>query len=130
MVSDMYYHIRCMHVKYPLNRDNRFVKTVITKKYLNCINLQLAIRIWKNHSFQTCITRPPIFVSNLRPIDLLVIVEPRSKVFFYERRTDGRTDGRTDIASDNIIKVVFFEKKKLLTSLVIYLIAIIIDLLL
>ena len=67
----MHYRIRYMYVKYQLNRDNRFVKTVITKKNLNCINLQLAIRIKKNLSFQICITRPPIFRPNLRPIGML-----------------------------------------------------------
>ena len=66
-----------MHVKYPLNRENRFVKTVNTKK--NCINFQLAIRILKNRSIQTCITRPPIFGRNLRAIGLLLIGQPRFK---------------------------------------------------
>ena len=45
-VLDMHYRIRYMHVKYQLNRDISFVKTVKTKK--NCINSQLAIRISKN----------------------------------------------------------------------------------
>ena len=36
-----------MHVKYQLNRDKRFVKTVNTKNKLNCMNLQLPIAIFK-----------------------------------------------------------------------------------
>ena len=101
----MHYRIRYMHVKYQLNRDIRFVKTVKTKKSINFISLQLAIRISKNCSFQTCITPPPIFVSNLRPIGLLVIVQPSSKVFFYERRTDGQTSRVTTSGS-------FFQREK------------------
>ena len=101
----MHYRIRYMYVKYQLNRNNRFVKTVITKKNLNCINSQLAIRISKPYFFQTCISRPPIDRPNLRSIGLLVIVQPRSKDISTDdgqtdrrtdRRTDGRTDGRTD----------------------------------
>ena len=96
-----------MYVKYQLNRNNRFVKTVITKKKLNCINSQLAIQISKPNFFQTCITPPPIDRPNLRSIDLLVIVQPRSKdISTDDGQTDGqtdrRTDGRTDIASDDI----------------------------
>ena len=100
-----------MYVKYQLNRNNRFVKTVITKKKINCINSQLAIRISKPNFFQTCITRPPIIVPNLRSIGMLVILQPRSKDISTDDgqtdgRTDGqtdrRTDGRTDIASDDI----------------------------
>ena len=99
----MHYRIRYMYVKYQLNRNNRFVKTVITKKNLNCINSQLAIRISKPNFFQTCITPPPIDRPNLRLISLLVIVQPHSKdISTDDGRTDGQTDGRTDIASDNI----------------------------
>ena len=38
----MHYRIRYMYVKYQLNRNNRFVKTVITKKKI------------KLHKFTTC----------------------------------------------------------------------------
>ena len=51
----MHYRIRYMHVKYQLNRDKRFFKTVNTKNKLNCMNLQLPIAIFKNRPFQTCI---------------------------------------------------------------------------
>ena len=45
-----------MQVKYQLNRDKRFVKTVNTKNKLNCMNLQLLIAIFKDRPFQTCIS--------------------------------------------------------------------------
>ena len=54
-VSDMHYRIKYMQVKYQLNRDKKFVKTVNTKNKLNCIDLQLPIAISKNRPFQTCI---------------------------------------------------------------------------
>ena len=97
----MHYRIRYMYVKYQLNRNNRFVKTVITKNNLNCINSQLAIRISKPNFFQTCITPPPIIGPNLRSIGMLVILQPRSKDISTDdgqtdRRTDGQTDRRTD----------------------------------
>ena len=44
-----------MHIKYQLNRDKRFVKTVNTRNILNCMNLQLPIAIFKNRPIQTCI---------------------------------------------------------------------------
>ena len=93
------------HVKYKLDRDNRFVKTVITQKNLNCINLQFEFR--KIISFQTCITRPPIFRPNLRVISLLVIVQPNTKVI---STSDRRTDRRIDVV-DNY-NGYFFRKKK------------------
>ena len=66
--------------------------TVNTKNNLNCINLQLAIRISKNRFFQTCITQPPIIGPNLRSIGMLVILQPRSKDISTD---DGQTDGQT-----------------------------------
>ena len=83
------------------------IKSINTQKKLNCINLQLAIRILKHRSVQTCITRPPIFRPNLRSIGLLVIVQTHSKVI----STD---DGRTDIASDDIR--YFLQRKNLLKT--------------
>ena len=93
-ISDMHYSIRYMHVKYQLNRDKRFVKTVNTKNNLNCIKLQLAIQISKNCFFQTCITESPIIGPNLRSIGMLVILQPRSKDISADAY--GQTDGRTD----------------------------------
>ena len=98
----MHYRIRYMYVKYQLNRNNRFVKTVITKKNLNCINSQLAIRISEPNFFQTCITPPPIDRQNLRSIGLLVMCNRVPKIFLQttDGRTDGQTDGQTDGRTD------------------------------
>ena len=61
-LSDMYHRKTYIHINFQLNRVSRSVKTVHTnlfaKKNANCINLQLAIRISKNHAFGTC-TIPP-----------------------------------------------------------------------
>ena len=85
-----------MHVKYQLNRDNRFVKTVNTKKLFKLYkNWQRAIRISKNRFFQTCIT--PIIGPNLRSIGMSVRLQPCSKdISTDDGQTDGRHDGRTD----------------------------------
>ena len=143
----MHYRIRYIQVKYQLNRDKRFVKTLNTKKKLNCINLQLpiaifknrpfqicsivkhtcisifstirlvdqsklctqiylqkfancinlqlAIRISKNHAFWTCTTSSRTFRPILRSIGLLDNELPRKEIIStYYRRTDGRTDRR------------------------------------
>ena len=67
---------------------------VYLQKFANCINLQLAIRISKNHAFRTCTTplRTSMFI--LRSIGLLHIEIPRREII--------STDGRTDVAHDNI----------------------------
>ena len=151
-----------MQVKYQLNRDKRFVKTVNTKnrlncihlqlsiaifknrpfqtciivkrtcisifskiglvdqsklctqiylqKFANCINLQLAIRISKNHAFRTCTTLPRTSRSILRSIGLLDNELPRKEIIpTDDRRTDGRTDGQT---SRKTTIGSFFRKKK------------------
>ena len=61
---------------------------------MNCINLQLAIRISRNHSFQTWITQFSKSKPILRSIDSVVLLEPRSKVI----STD---DGHVGIVSQN-----------------------------
>ena len=97
----MHYRIRYMYVKYQLNRDNRFVKTVITKKLKSHKFATCNTNLKKNCSFQTCITRPPIFKPNLRPIGMLVIVQPLSKdISTDDRRTDGQTNRQTDRQAD------------------------------
>ena len=47
---------------------------------MNCIDLQLAIRISRNHSFQTWITQFSRSKPILRSIDSVDLLEPRSKV--------------------------------------------------
>ena len=80
-----------MYVKYQQNRDKRFVKIVNTKNKLNCKNLQLAIQISKNRSFQTCITLPPIIKPNLRSNGLCSYTATAFQSIFL-RTTDRRTD--------------------------------------
>ena len=58
------------------------------QKFVNCINLQLAIRISKNHAFRTCTTPFQTFMLILRLISLLDIEVPRKEII----STDGRTD--------------------------------------
>ena len=79
------------------------------QKFANCINLQLASRISKNHAFRTCTTPSRTFKLNLRSIGLLDIEIPRKEIISTDgrtdrrtaRRRDGTTDGRTDVAHDN-----------------------------
>ena len=59
IISDIHYHKTYMYVNFQQNRVNRSVKTVHTNLFANianCIYLQLAIKISKNHVFRTCTT--------------------------------------------------------------------------
>ena len=62
---------------------------------INCINLQLAIRISRNHSFQIWITQFSRYKQILRSIDLVDLLEPCSKVI----STD---DGHVGNVSQNL----------------------------
>ena len=62
---------------------------------MNCINLQLAIRISRNHSFQTWITQFSRSKPIVRSIDSVDLLEPRSKVI----STD---DGHVGNVSQNL----------------------------
>ena len=64
--------------------------------FANCINLQLAIRILKNHTFRTCTTPSRTFRPILSSIGLLGNELPRKEIISTDGRTDGQTDGRTD----------------------------------
>ena len=72
-----------MHHKYQLNRDKRFVKTVNTKNKLNCINLQLAIWISKNRSFQTCIIVKRICITIFSKIGLVDRSKPCTQIYLH-----------------------------------------------
>ena len=65
---------------------------VYLQKFENCINLQLAIRILKNHAFRTCTTPLQTLMLILRSISQLDIEIPQKEII----STDGRTDRRTD----------------------------------
>ena len=75
---------------------------IYLQKFLNCNNLQLAIRILKNHAYRTCTTPSRTFRPILSSIGLYVTNYREKKLFPQtDRRTDRRTDGRTDVAHDN-----------------------------
>ena len=68
---------------------------IYLQKFLNCNNLQLAIRISKHHAFRTCTTPLRTFRPILRSIGLLDIEIPRKEIISTDdRRTDGQTDRR------------------------------------
>ena len=73
------------------NRAHKF----ICQKIANCINLQLAIRISKNHALHTCTTPYRTFRPNLGSIGQLDIRLPRKDIIYKDGRTDGQTDGQT-----------------------------------
>ena len=64
---------------------------IYLQKFGNCINLQLAIRISKNHAFGICTTPSRTFRPILRSIGLLDNELPRKEIISTDdRRTDGR----------------------------------------
>ena len=74
---------------------------IYLQKFANCINLQLAIRISKNHAFLTCTTPSRTFRPILRSLGLLDNELWRKENISTDyRRTDRRTDGRTDRRTD------------------------------
>ena len=73
--------------------------------FANCINLQLAIRISKNHAFRTCTTPSRTFRPILRLISQLDNELPRKEIISTDGRTGGQTSRTTTIGS-------FFRKKK------------------
>ena len=95
LLSDMHHRITYLYINFQQNRVSRSVKTV-TQVYLqilaNCINLQLAIRISKNHAFRTCTTPSRTFRPILSSIGLLDNKLPRKEII--------STDGRTDVAHE------------------------------
>ena len=90
---------------------------IYLQKFANCINLQLAIRISKNHAFRTCTTPSRTFRPILRSIGLIDNELPRKEIISTDGRTDGRTDGQTDGRTDGQTSRTttigsFFEKRK------------------
>ena len=88
--------------KIGLGDQSKLCTQIYLQKFANCINLQLAIRISKNHAFRTCTTPSRTFRPILRSIGLLDNeLPPKEIISTDDRRTDGRTDRRTDVAHDN-----------------------------
>ena len=80
----MHYRIRYMQVKYQLNREKRFVKTVNTQNKLNCINLQLPIAIFKNRPFQTLIIVKRTCISSFSKIGLVDLSELCTQIYLQK----------------------------------------------
>ena len=82
-ISDMHHRERYMYINFQQNRASRSVKTVHTNlfaKFLNCISLHLAIRILKNHAFQTYTSHYPLTYHQAdSEIHLLVIYQNTAK---------------------------------------------------
>ena len=90
--------------------QSKLCTQIYLQKFVNCINLQLAIKISKNHAFQTCTTPSRTFRLVLRLIGLLDNELPQKEIISTDdRRTDGRTDGQT---SRTTTIRNFFEKRK------------------
>ena len=106
LFSDMHHRITYLYINFQQNRVSRSVKTAHTSLFANCIDLQLAIRISKNHTFRTCTTPSWTFRPILRLIGLLDNELPQKEIISTDdRRTDGQTSRTTTIGS-------FFEKRK------------------
>ena len=73
---------------------------IYLQKFLNCNNLQLAIRILKNHAYRTCTTPSRTFRPILSSIGLLDNELPRKEIISTDGQTDRRTDGQTDRRTD------------------------------
>ena len=73
---------------------------IYLQKFLNCINLQLAIRILKNHAYRTCTTPSRTFRPILSSIGLLDNELPRKEIISTDGQTDGQTDRQTDGRTD------------------------------
>ena len=73
--------------------QSKLCTQIYLQKFANCINLQLAMRISKNHAFRTCTTPSRTFRPILRSIGLLDNELPRKEIVSTDdRRTDGQTD--------------------------------------
>ena len=73
---------------------------IYLQKFLNCNNLQLAIKILKNHAYRTCTTPSRTFRPILSSIGLLDNELPRKEIISTDGQTDGQTDRQTDGRTD------------------------------
>ena len=73
--------------------QSKLCTQIYLQKFANCINLQLAIRISKNHAFRTCTTPSRTFRPILRSIGLLDKELPRKEIISTDdrRTSDGQT---------------------------------------
>ena len=86
-----------MHIYFPHISDSRIsqnrVHKFICKIIANCINLQFAIKILKNHAFRS-------FRPILGSIGLLDVRLPQKEVIYTDGRTDRQTDRQKDRQTD------------------------------
>ena len=69
--------------------QSKLCTQIYLQKFANCINLQLAIRISKNHAFRTCTIPSQTLRPILRSIGLLDNELPRKEIISTDdRRTD------------------------------------------
>ena len=84
IISNMHHPAMYMYINFQQKQASIDQSKPCTQIYLqiiiNCINLQLAIRISKNRSFQKWITQFSRSKPILRSIDSVDLLEPRSKV--------------------------------------------------
>ena len=86
-----YMYINFFFSKIGLVDQSKLCTQIYLQKFANCINLQLAIRISKNHAFRTCTTPTRTFRPILRSIGLLDNELPRKEnISTDDRRTDNR----------------------------------------
>ena len=110
IISDMHHRKTYMYINFQPNRVCRSVITVHTNLFtkirsvkficifFNCINLQLSIRISKNHAFRTSTTPSRTFRPILRSIVLLDNELPRKEIISTD---DRRTDRMCCLRYDN-----------------------------
>ena len=80
--------------------QSKLCTQIYLQKFANCINLQFANIISKNHAFRTGTTPSRTFRPILRSIGLLDNELPRKEIISTDdRRTDGRTSRTTTIGS-------------------------------
>ena len=82
--------------------QSKLYTQIYLQKFANCINLQLAIRISKNHAFQTCATPSRTFRPILRSIGLLDNALPQKENI--------STDDR--LFSKKVLKTIFVDLEK------------------
>ena len=76
-----------------------------SQKIVNCIDLQVPVKIFKNHAFRTCSTPYRTFRPVLRSLGLLDIKLPRKENISTDGQSDEQTDGRTGVANSDLLVV-------------------------
>ena len=92
----MHYRIRYMHVKYQLNRDNRFAKNREHKKYIKLHKFATCNSNFKKSLLSEMHCPTPDIEANFEKNRTDRYSATVDQSYFHERRTDRQTDGRTD----------------------------------